>query len=48
MNYYLTTYYSKRLKRLSKQVNLCLYRESQRNQFYDKYQNHDIQILKFS
>jgi hypothetical protein len=31
MNYYLTTY--QRLKILSKQVNLCLYRESQRNQF---------------
>ena len=34
------------LKRLSKQVNLCLYRESQRNQFWEKYQIHDIQILK--
>jgi hypothetical protein len=34
MNYYLTTYHSKRLKILSKQVNLCLYRESQRIQFY--------------
>ena len=35
------------LKRLSKQVNLCLYRESQRNKFWEKYQQiHDIQILK--
>ena len=34
------------LKRLSKQVNLSLYRESQRNQFWEKYQIHDIQILK--
>ena len=36
------------LKRLSKQVNLCLYRESQRNQFWEQYQiwYTNLEILK--